>query len=170
MITGRYNGVVVCDPSGAAVGLVGSNGKEYLFGGLANSPNTAPPNFVYTSAVSFTSGTINGVTIGATTPAAGRFTTLEATGDFKLSKNITINTNPVTQNTSCGAATFLAGQGTLVINNNLVNASTIVGTQIQGLGDATLTSVTAVAAAGVLTLYSNAGATSNTNVFWFIIN
>jgi hypothetical protein len=33
-----------------------------------------------TSAVAITGGTINGATIGATTPASGRFTTLEVTG------------------------------------------------------------------------------------------
>ena len=34
-----------------------------------------------TSAVAITGGTINGATIGATTPASGRFTTLEVTGN-----------------------------------------------------------------------------------------
>jgi hypothetical protein len=37
-----------------------------------------------TSAVAITGGTINGTIIGATTPAAGKFTTLEATGNVSF--------------------------------------------------------------------------------------
>jgi len=41
------------------------------------------------SAVAITGGTINGATIGATTPASGRFTTLEATGAFTAGSTAT---------------------------------------------------------------------------------
>ena len=42
------------------------------------------------SAVAITGGTINGATIGATTPASGRFTTLEATSTLTVGTNTTI--------------------------------------------------------------------------------
>lgn len=39
------------------------------------------------SAVAITGGTINGATVGATTPAAGKFTTLESTGNLTCGAN-----------------------------------------------------------------------------------
>jgi len=43
-----------------------------------------------TNAVAITGGTINGATIGATTPASGRFTTLEATSTLTVGTNTTM--------------------------------------------------------------------------------
>jgi len=42
------------------------------------------------SAVAITGGTINGTTIGATTPASGRFTTLESTGNTTVGGNLSV--------------------------------------------------------------------------------
>ena len=41
-----------------------------------------------TSAVAITGGTINGTSVGATTPASGKFTTLEATGTLTAAGNV----------------------------------------------------------------------------------
>jgi hypothetical protein len=43
-----------------------------------------------TSVVTITGGTINGATIGATTPASGRFTTLESTGNTAVGGNLSV--------------------------------------------------------------------------------
>jgi hypothetical protein len=43
-----------------------------------------------TSVVTITGGTINGATIGATTPASGRFTTLESTGNTTVGGTLTV--------------------------------------------------------------------------------
>jgi hypothetical protein len=42
------------------------------------------------TAVAITGGTINGATIGATTPASGRFTTLESTSTLAVGTNATV--------------------------------------------------------------------------------
>lgn len=58
------------------------------------------------SAVAITGGTINGATIGATTPASGRFTTLEATGAFTAG-----STAAITGNTTVGGTLTVTGAG-----------------------------------------------------------
>jgi hypothetical protein len=59
-----------------------------------------------TSVVTITGGTINGATIGATTPASGRFTTLEATGAFTAG-----STAAITGNTTVGGTLVVTGNG-----------------------------------------------------------
>jgi hypothetical protein len=59
-----------------------------------------------TSVVTITGGTINGATIGATTPASGRFTTLEATGAFTAG-----STAAITGNTTVGGTFTVTGLG-----------------------------------------------------------
>ena len=59
-----------------------------------------------TSVVTITGGTINGATIGATTPASGRFTTLEATGAFTAG-----STAAITGNTTVGGTLVVTGLG-----------------------------------------------------------
>jgi hypothetical protein len=59
-----------------------------------------------TSVVTITGGTINGATIGATTPASGRFTTLEATGAFTAG-----STAAITGNTTVGGTLTVTGLG-----------------------------------------------------------
>jgi hypothetical protein len=59
-----------------------------------------------TSVVTITGGTINGATIGATTPASGRFTTLEATGAFTAG-----TTAAITGNTTVGGTLVVTGLG-----------------------------------------------------------
>jgi hypothetical protein len=89
------------------------------------------------TAADITGGTINGTTIGATTPATGKFTTLEATGNTDLG---TGSANYI--DVSGGATTVapvISAQGTDTnINLNLtakgtgsVNLRTNTGTQLQ---------------------------------------
>ncbi len=89
------------------------------------------------TAVAITGGTINGTTIGATTPATGKFSTLEATGNTDLG---TGSANYI--DVSGGATTVapvISAQGTDTnINLNLtakgtgsVNLRTNTGTQLQ---------------------------------------
>jgi len=89
------------------------------------------------NAVAITGGTINGTTIGATTPATGKFSTLEATGNTDLG---TGSANYI--DVSGGATTVapvISAQGTDTnINLNLtakgtgsVNLRTNTGTQLQ---------------------------------------
>jgi hypothetical protein len=59
-----------------------------------------------TTVVAITGGTINGATIGATTPASGRFTTLEATGAFTAG-----STAAITGNTTVGGTFTVTGLG-----------------------------------------------------------
>lgn len=80
------------------------------------------------SSVAITGGTINGTTIGVTTPAAGKFSTLQATGNVTLSPTgsgtvaispagaLTINPTAAStiNNTSIGATTAATGRFTTV--------------------------------------------------------
>jgi hypothetical protein len=59
-----------------------------------------------TTAVNITGGTINGTTIGATTAATGRFTTLAATGAFTAA-----TTAAITGNTTVGGTLVVTGNG-----------------------------------------------------------
>jgi hypothetical protein len=59
-----------------------------------------------TTAVNITGGTINGTTIGATTAASGRFTTLAATGAFTAA-----TTAAITGNTTVGGTLVVTGNG-----------------------------------------------------------
>jgi hypothetical protein len=59
-----------------------------------------------TTSVNITGGTINGTTIGATTAATGRFTTLQATGAFTAG-----STAAITGNTTVGGTLTVTGLG-----------------------------------------------------------
>lgn len=71
-----------------------------------------------------TSGTIDGTVIGGTTPAAGTFTTLSATGNFA------VNTNKFTVAASSGntvVAGTLGVTGITTHTGGVVNSSTVTG-------------------------------------------
>ena len=76
-----------------------------------------------TSVVTITGGTINGATIGATTPASGRFTTLEATGAFTAG-----STAAITGNTTVGGTFTVTGLGSF---NGTGALKVPVGTTLQ---------------------------------------
>lgn len=69
---------------------------------------------VATDKAQFTSGTIDGATVGVTTPAAGKFTTLTSTGNTALGDAITdtiglYGVTPITQRAGAAQATSLVG-------------------------------------------------------------
>jgi hypothetical protein len=65
------------------------------------------------TSVAITGGTINGATVGATTPASGRFTTLEATGAFTAG-----STAAITGNTTVGGTLAVTGISTFTGNGS----------------------------------------------------
>jgi hypothetical protein len=82
-----------------------------------------------TSVVAITGGTINGATIGATTPASGRFTTLEATGAFTAG-----STAAITGNTTVGGTFTVTGISTFTGNGSFNGTGALkvpVGTTAQ---------------------------------------
>ena len=82
-----------------------------------------------TSVVAITGGTINGTTVGATTPASGRFTTLEATGAFTAG-----STAAITGNTTVGGTLAVTGISTFTANGSFNGTGALkvpVGTTAQ---------------------------------------
>ena len=123
------------------------------------------------NSVAITGGAIDGTAIGATTKAAGGFTTLTATGDVSVSKTITAGgtTGAQTINKTAGSVNFAALATSLVVTNSLVTANSVVLATV-ATNDATLTSIQVVAGAGTFTLYANAAATAETRVNFIVIN
>jgi hypothetical protein len=56
----------------------------------ADGVNVSQLTAASSTSVNITGGTINGATIGATTPASGRFTTLESTGNTTVGGNLSV--------------------------------------------------------------------------------
>ena len=102
-ISSTWANTTLTDIASALTGSLAADGQTPATGNLdMNShkiENLTPGTFAgeaieYTqfeeatvSAVAITGGTINGTTIGLTTPAAGKFTDLEATGDLLVNGN-----------------------------------------------------------------------------------
>jgi len=104
-ITSTWANNTLTDIASALTDSVAADGQTPMTGDLdLNSNkivNLAPAAFVgeaveysqlvaATSVVTITGGTINGATIGATTPASGRFTTLESTGNTTVGGNLSV--------------------------------------------------------------------------------
>lgn len=77
-------------------------------------------------------------------------------------------TGAVVANVPQGICAFAAGAGSLVITNNLVNASSIITAYIsQAAADGTLLYIARIVAAnGSFTIYGNTTATATTLVAW----
>lgn len=87
-------------PTPATVTLV--DGSTSLV--FCDGTNVRTANIYDSAAVAITGGTINGTAIGGTTPAAGAFTTLSATGALNISGAGAGQISfPATQNASAGA-------------------------------------------------------------------
>lgn len=163
----QTNGIVLCDPSTKQpVGILGADGREWLFGTLANSgTNTTAAAQAYNPAgVAITGGTINGATLGQTTPAAAKSSNLQAT--YTDSSGTPGN---VTNNSPRGRAAFAAAGSSVVVSNSLVTATSSVQVQLGG-ADATLNSVRVTTAAGSFTVTGNAAATAATPFDFLVIN
>ena len=126
------------------LGAVGAEFKDLYIDGTANI------DALISAAVTITGGTINGTTIGATTPAVGTFTNLTSTGT-STHASVDINGGTIdgtsigASSTSTGAFTTVttSGQATLAtadINGGTVD-NTVIGATTPAAG--TFTTVTA---------------------------
>lgn len=81
-------------------------------------------------------------------------------------------TGAVTANINSGIAAIAAGSSSVVITNNLVDASTkIIAYVSQAAADGTLLRVERiVAAAGSFTIFGTANATATTLIAWSLVN
>ena len=98
-------------------------------------------------------------------------TALVAQGLASTSAVASTSTGAVTCNLSSGIAAIAAGSSSVVITNNLVDASTkIIAYVSQAAADVTLLRVERiVAAAGSFTIFGTANATATTLIAWSII-
>jgi hypothetical protein len=98
-------------------------------------------------------------------------TALIAQGFGSASSVASTTTGAVTANLTSGIAAIAAGQSSVVITNNLVDASTkIIAYVSQAAADGTLLRVERiVAAAGSFTIFGTANATATTLIAWSII-
>lgn len=152
--------------TGALVGFLGADGREYLIATQAAGPSqTATPTLYDPASVAITGGAINGASVGVTTPAVVRTSNLQAA--FTDSSGSPGN---ATNNSPRGKAAFAAAASTVVITSSLVTATSTVLCVLQG-ADATLTDILRVVpAAGSFTVTGNAAATAATPFSFMVIN
>ena len=95
---------------------------------------------------------------------------LVAQGLAATSTVASTTTGAVTANVRSGICAIAAGASSIVITNELVNASTKINAYVsQASADGTLLRVERiVAAAGSFTIYGTANATATTLIAWFI--
>lgn len=153
------------DATGALVGAMGADGKEYLFTTVLNgAAATAQPAVYLPSAVAITGGAINNASVGVTTPAVVKTSNLQATfTDSSGAPGNAANSSPR------GRAAFAAAGSAVVVTSTLVTANSSVLISLGGV-DATLTSVRATTAAGSFTVTGNAAATGATPFDFLVVN
>ena len=110
-----------------------------------------------------TGGTINGATVGATTPAAGKFTTLSASGTMTMNSLIVVGSNQ-----TVGTATLANGTKT-VSTTAVTAASEIFLTRKAASGTLGNLNITSQNAGANFTIGSGT-ATENSTVNWLIVN
>lgn len=157
-------GLILCDVNGIPVGVMGANGKEYLFPTQANSNTGTQPDSYYRGLVSISGGTINGTTLGATNQS-----TVKASDYQAARTDLSGTPGNATINTPRGRAAFAAASGTVIITSSLVTATSSIFIQLNS-NDATLIRVVVTAAAGSFTVTGNANATAITTFDFHIIN
>lgn len=145
----------IADANGAPIGVLGFDGRAYLF-----------PALTFNAAAA-TVPVLNGISIGATTPSTGSFTSLRSTSLQSALTDGSGTPGNVTQNVSRGRAAFAAAASTVVVTNSQVAANSTVLVSLGG-SDATLTSVRVTPAAGSFTVTGNAAATGTT-VFDYVV-
>lgn len=195
-----FTGQLLAASDGRLAGAIGLDGKEYLVGILVNSAGaSAPMSAVVASSVILTGGTINNVSVGATTQSTGSFTTLAAsstvsgtgfstylasppqigttapnavrTSNFQAVSADTSGTpGNATNNNPSGRAAFAAGASTVTITNSNVVNGTKVFISLLNAADATLKYVTVTPGAGAFTVTGNAAATAITTFDYFLVN
>ena len=97
------------------------------------------------SAVAITGGTIDGASVGGTTPAAGAFTTLSASGAATLSSTLAV-TGDVAVNTNKFNITASSGNTTIAGTLNVTGTITGPGSGISALNASSLSSGTVAVA------------------------
>lgn len=97
-------------------------------------------------------------------------TNLIAQGAATASTQALTSPGPVTANVNFGICAIAAGQASIVITNNLVDANSIILSSVrQAVADTTLLRVERiVAAAGSFTIFGTAAATATTLVSWAV--
>lgn len=118
----------------------------------------------FTSAVAITGGTINGASVGVTTPAVVK------ASDFQGAiTDISGTPGNGTVNTPTGRAAFAAAGSTVTITSSLVAATSKIMVTLEGAADTTLTGIVGVTpGAGSFVVTGNAAATA-TKKFSFVV-
>lgn len=118
-----FQGNLLANSAGKLMGALGQDGDEYLFAVTLNTPPLVTNLTLYTpGSVTVTGGTINGTTIGQTTPAAVKTSNLAAT--FTDSS---ATPGSVTNNSPRGKASMVANVLTpITITNSLVTATSSI--------------------------------------------
>jgi hypothetical protein len=161
-----FNNFILADSTGQPIGLMGADGREWLLPVLTQNatPATAQSSAYVPATVAITGGTINGTSIGATTRAAGSFSTLAVTRS-----DSTGTPGNVTNNNALGRAAIAAAATSCVVTNSTVTANSEVFVELIS-SDATLTSVRVTVAAGSFTVTGNAAATATTSFRILVVN
>lgn len=148
--------------SGAVVGLMGSDGREYL---VPTTLALTPTATVAISGTPISGGTINNCSIGATTRSTGAFTALAVTRTDSSG-----TPGNVTNNSALGRVAIAAAASSVVVTNSTVTATSDVFVNLIST-DATLTSarVTSIGA-GTFTITGNAAATAAATVSFLVVN
>lgn len=143
----RQMATLVTDASNNVTGIINpGSGATIPFPVAGYSP----------SAVAITGGTINGATIGQTTPAAVNTSNLQLT--FTDSTGTPGN---VTNNSPRGKVSFAAGSSIVVVTNSLVTTSSSVIADLNVADGALNAIVSCVAGNGTITITGNAAATTS---------
>lgn len=169
---GLYNPI-----TGALVGLLGNDGKEYLlpvssaYAGNAQASPAYPGNFTTLTASGAVSGTgmsnymASPPAIGTTAPGVVKTSNLQAS--FTDSSGTPGN---VTNNSPRGRAAFAAGTNAVTVTSTLVTAASTVLVILE-TADGTLTQIlTATPAAGSFTVTGNANATGTPKFSFQVVN
>lgn len=117
------------------------------------------------SAVAVTGGTINGATIGQTTPAAVKTSNLGAT--FTDSSATPGN---VTNSSPRGRVAVAAGASAVTVTSTLVTAASTIIAQVTSIDTGLTCVLRVVPAAGSFTIYGNAAAVAATKIDFLVIN
>lgn len=142
-------------------------------GSITDLANTFYTNLLATvdGVITATSGTINNVIIGGTTPLAGTFTTLTANTNIVTSHTITTpgTTGNQTINKSSGRVNIAAAGTTITVTNSLVTANSHVFAVLAS-NDTTARIANVVPGAGSFVVNLTAAATAETKVSFFVVN
>jgi len=166
----QSNALALSDPgTGALVGLLGFDGKEYLlpvgpaFGGVAVNTTTLAVSSTVSGA-GFTAFLAAPPSIGTTTPGIVKTLNLQAT--YTDSSGTPGN---VTNASPRGRAAFAAAGTSVVVTSALVTAASSVFVSLGGT-DATLKSISVIPGAGSFTVTGNAAATGITKFDFLVVN